>query len=131
MSDLIQYNASVAVTDSRLNDSNSNVVNIFDISVLAVDKTDATSLITQFYSVSGLATKTINGVPTIFRSSQSKLPGAIRQVNVLSLYQTPVASTPPEVQKTVQKTVQKVAAKKEVKEVAVVEPTKEDVKTEG
>ena len=92
---LIQYSASVSVTDSRLNDSKSSTTNSFDIAVLAVDKQDATALITQFYSVSGLAAKTVNGVHTIFRQGQSNLPGAIRQVKVTSLYQTPVVSVTP------------------------------------
>ena len=92
---LIQYSASVSVTDSRLNDSKSSTTNSFDIAVLAVDKQDATALITQFYSVSGLAAKTVNGVHTIFRQGQSNLPGAIRQVKVISLYQTPVVPSTP------------------------------------
>ena len=98
---LNQYVGKVSVTDGRMHSPESTVISTFDIAVLATSIDEANSLIIKFYSQSGLASKLINGLHTIYQSSPSNIPGAIRTVKIQSLtLNTPgtsVITTPPPV----------------------------------
>jgi hypothetical protein len=83
------YSADVVVVDAIMNDRNSTIKSPTDIAVLADSEVDAKALITEFFSRSGVAFKTVNGVNTIYRSTYSNRPGAIRSVVVSNLTLVP------------------------------------------
>ena len=64
--------------------------------VLAANVTDAQALIQEFYGRSGMSSKMINGVHTLFRSAAPNVPGAIRTVTVTNvvLVTSPTAAVP-------------------------------------
>ena len=94
-SSLNHYTANVQVTDAVMHNKTPLATSTFVIAVLAANVTDAQALIQEFYGRSGMSSKMINGVHTLFRSAAPNVPGAIRTVSVtnITLVPDPVAAS--------------------------------------
>jgi hypothetical protein len=94
-SSLNHYTADVQVTDAVMHNKTPLATSTFVIAVLSANVTDAQALIQEFYGRSGMSSKMINGVNTLFRSAAPNVPGAIRTVSVtnITLVPDPVAAS--------------------------------------
>lgn len=90
-SSLNHYTANVQVTDAVMHNKTPLATSTFVIAVLAANVTDAQALIQEFYGRSGMSSKMINGVHTLFRSAAPNVPGAIRTVSVTNITLVPDA----------------------------------------
>jgi hypothetical protein len=88
-SSLNHYTANVQVTDAVMHNKTPLATSTFVIAVLAANVTDAQALIQEFYGRSGMSSKMINGVHTLFRSAAPNVPGAIRTVSVTNITMVP------------------------------------------
>ena len=88
-SSLNHYTANVQVTDAVMHNKTPLATSTFVIAVLAANVTDAQALIQEFYGRSGMSSKMINGVHTLFRSAAPNVPGAIRTVSVTNITLVP------------------------------------------
>jgi len=88
-SSLNHYTANVQVTDAVMHNKTRLATSTFVIAVLAANVTDAQALIQEFYGRSGMSSKMINGVHTLFRSAAPNVPGAIRTVSVTNITLVP------------------------------------------
>jgi hypothetical protein len=88
-SSLNHYTADVQVTDAVMHNKTPLATSTFVIAVLAANVTDAQALIQEFYGRSGMSSKMINGVHTLFRSAAPNVPGAIRTVSVTNITLVP------------------------------------------
>ena len=92
-SSLNHYTADVQVTDAVMHNKTPLAVSKFSIAVLAANVMDAQSLIQEFYGRSGMASKIISGVHTLYRAATPNVPGAIRTVSVTNVTLVPAAAT--------------------------------------
>ena len=90
-SSLNHYTANVQVTDAVMHNKTPLATSTFTVAVLAANVTDAQALIQEFYGRSGMSSKMINGVHTLFRSAAPNVPGAIRTVSVTNITLVPDA----------------------------------------
>src|ERR1035437_6786762 len=88
-SSLNHYTANVQVTDAVMHNKTPLATSTFVIAVLAANVTGAQALIQEFYGRSGMSSKMINGVHTLFRSAAPNVPGAIRTVSVTNITLVP------------------------------------------
>ena len=82
---LTHYQAVVTVTDAIMHVPESTKTTEFQVAVLAEDEADAKKLIQEFYGASGVLSKVVNGVNTLFRSSNRGIAGSLRTVKVENL----------------------------------------------
>src|ERR1035441_8767388 len=95
-SSLNHYTANVQVTDAVMHNKTPLATSTFVIAVLAANVTDAKALIQEFYGRTGMSSKIINGIHTLYRAATPNVPGAIRTVTVTNvvLVTSPTAAIP-------------------------------------
>ena len=95
-SSLNHYTADVQVTDAVMHNKTPLSTSTFTVAVLAANVTDAKALIQEFYGRTGMSSKIINGIHTLYRAATPNVPGAIRTVTVTNvvLVTSPTAAVP-------------------------------------
>ena len=95
-SSLNHYTADVQVTDAVMHNKTPLSTSTFSVAVLAANVTDAKALIQEFYGRTGMSSKIIDGIHTLYRSATPNVPGAIRTVTVTNvvLVTSPTAAVP-------------------------------------
>ena len=95
-SSLNHYTADVQVTDAVMHNKTPLSTSTFSVAVLAANVTDAKALIQEFYGRTGMSSKIIDGVHTLYRAATPNVPGAIRTVTVTNvvLVTSPTAAVP-------------------------------------
>jgi hypothetical protein len=95
-SSLNHYTADVQVTDAVMHNKTPLSTSTFTVAVLAANVTDAKALIQEFYGRTGMSSKIIDGVHTLYRAATPNVPGAIRTVTVTNvvLVTSPTAAVP-------------------------------------
>ena len=88
---LNHYLLNITITDGMLNSDKSDA-NDIEVAALATDQEDAQKIVLAFYTQSGLSSKVIDGVHTLYRTADLQKPGSIRTVRVNTIVDLPIAT---------------------------------------